>query len=109
MDGLLWRGLRWFYQMRKWRVREAWDELDNQSGMRAMRDRIRRQWWIAITVLAVVALIVFIVMRWGWGFGASTTRTIAISTAGVTDTYETQPGKTLWDWMELLLVPIALA
>ena len=59
--------------------------------------------------LVVLLLIGLVVWRFGTGFGGYETRTTTIEGGTVTDTYETHRGKTLWDWMELLIVPVLLA
>jgi uncharacterized protein YjbI with pentapeptide repeats len=85
-----------------------------------------RSWWqqikqhqvtigvIAIVLVAVIALI--IAGYWfDWtGFNGYNKVTIVHTISGtnagtVTKTEEYQPGKGLWDWLQLLIVPVALA
>jgi len=85
-----------------------------------------RSWWqqikqhrVAIlvgTVVLVVAIALIIIEVWFYGTGfngytqVSTIHTISGPTAGtVTRTELYQPGKTLWDWMQLLFIPVVLA
>jgi uncharacterized protein YjbI with pentapeptide repeats len=85
-----------------------------------------RSWWqqikkhrVAIgvtTAIIVVAVALIIVGYWFdvTGFNGYTQvsiiRTLSGPTAGtVTRTEAYQPGKTLWDWLQLLIVPIVLA
>jgi uncharacterized protein YjbI with pentapeptide repeats len=96
-------------------MREAW------RRYRDWLDSLQPSWlrWIAILASAAAAVLVMGgaiavigTVLYGWsptGFGASTTRTTTVTTGNVVDTYETRPGKTLWDWMGLLLVPLVLA
>lgn len=64
----------------------------------------------ALMIGAAIAIVGAALYSWSpSGFGASTARTTTVTTGNVVDTYETQPGKTLWDWMGLLLVPAILA
>lgn len=72
-----------------------------------MRKRLKynKRFITAIIVLLVVDIAVFIilgyVLKWKWtGFNQ---QTIGPSTS------QYQPGKTLWDWLQLLFIPIALA
>src|SRR6266566_3817511 len=84
-----------------------------------------RSWWqqlrqhrvaiIVTTAITVVAVVLIIVGYWFdvTGFNGytqvSTIRTLSGPTAGsVTRTEVYQPGKTLWDWMQLLIVPVVL-
>ncbi len=67
-----------------------------------------------VTLVVVIALI--IIGYWfNWtGFNGynkvSTVRTIRGTSAGtVTRTEEYQPGKTFWDWLQLLIIPAVLA
>ena len=65
-------------------------------------------------VVVVITLIIAIVLSSGTGFNGynkvTTVHTISGPSAGtVTKTEEYQPGKTLWDWLQLLIVPLALA
>ena len=67
---------------------------------------------IAIAVVAVVLIIVGYWFDWA-GFNGytqvSTIHTLSGPTAGtVTRTEAYQPGKTLWDWLQLLIIPVVL-
>ena len=84
-----------------------------------------RSWWqrirqrrvailvmIAIAVVAVVLIIVGYSFHWA-GFNGyiqvSIVHTLSGPTAGtVTRTEAYQPGKTLWDWLQLLIIPVVL-
>jgi hypothetical protein len=85
-----------------------------------------RSWWqqikkhrVAIEVVAivlVVAITLIIVGYWfDWaGFSGYNKITVAHTISGtnagtVIRTEEYQPGRTLWDWMQLLIVPVVLA
>lgn len=89
-----------------------------------MRARLR-SWWqkiwqhrvaIAVTIFIVIVIVVIIVYTWfnGTGFNGyvqvSTVRTMSGPMAGtVTRTEMYQPGKTLWDLLQLLIVPLVIA
>jgi Pentapeptide repeats (8 copies) len=70
---------------------------------------------IKITTLILLIAILLIVMGYhidGIGFNGGTSVTIATttgSTASITRTVNPQPGKTLWDWLQLLIIPVVLA
>lgn len=69
------------------------------------------KWWIGGAVLVPVA-IALLIYRPGWtGFGPDTTKSTERNAADqVTKTVEAeQSGKTLWDWMSVLGVPLSLA
>jgi uncharacterized protein YjbI with pentapeptide repeats len=85
-----------------------------------------RSWWqqikqhrVAImvaTVVLVVAIALIIIEVWFYGTGfngynqVTTAHTISGLSAGtVTRTEVYQPGKTLWDWLQLLIIPAVLA
>src|SRR6266436_2604800 len=85
-----------------------------------------RSWWqqikkyrVAIGVVAivlVVAITLIIVGYWfDWaGFNGYNKITVAHTISGtnagtVIRTEEYQPGRTLWDWLQLLIIPLALA
>jgi len=77
---------------------------------------IRKHLLVAIIIALVIAAIVLIFVESlinGTGFNAhyttSTTRTISGSPPTITRTETYQPGKTLWDWLQLLIIPLALA
>src|SRR5260370_34966560 len=69
---------------------------------------------IVLIVVVVIALMIVVVLSNGTGLNGynkvSTVHTISGPSAGtVTRTEEYQPGKTLWDWMQLLFIPVVLA
>ncbi len=69
---------------------------------------------IVLVVVVVIALIIAVVLSNGTGFNGynkvSTVHTISGPSAGtVTRTEEYQPGKTLWDLLQLLIIPVVLA
>jgi flagellar biosynthesis/type III secretory pathway M-ring protein FliF/YscJ len=85
-----------------------------------------RSWWqkirqrkIAIVVSTAIAIVVVVLIIAGYSFDragfngytqVSTIRTLSGPTAGTaTRTEVYQPGKTVWDWLQLLIVPLALA
>lgn len=65
--------------------------------------------WLIIGILLVTAF--FIAISWisGTGLNGYTTITTATTIHGVTQTTTYQQGKTLWDWLQLLIVPAVLA
>jgi hypothetical protein len=75
-------------------------------------------WWqrnrkplIIVAALVVAVVLIYAVVRiYGTGFDGynkiTTSRTIGRPT---TMTEEYQPGKSLWDWMSLLIIPVILA
>jgi ABC-type lipoprotein release transport system permease subunit len=83
-----------------------------------------RSWWqyirkhrivaiiIALVIVAMVLIFVESLIN-GTGFNGyyttSTTRTIRGSPPTITRTEIFQPGKTLWDWLQLLIIPAVLA
>jgi hypothetical protein len=75
---------------------------------------LRKHWLLElIAVLLIVLLIGFLWRGWSTGFGARTSTQTTITRTysdGVetTVTKTTARGKTLWNWMELLIVPAAL-
>jgi uncharacterized protein YjbI with pentapeptide repeats len=90
-----------------------------------MRARFR-SWWqqikqhrVAIGVVGIVLVVVVTLIIVGYlfdwtGFNGynkvSTLHTISGPSRGtVTTTEEYQPGKTLWDWLQLLIIPLVLA
>src|SRR3989442_986202 len=67
---------------------------------------------IALVIAAMVLIFVESLIN-GTGFNSyyttSTTRTISGSPPIITRTETYQPGKTLWDWFQLLIIPAVLA
>jgi len=85
-----------------------------------------RSWWqlikqhrvtilvIAFILVIAIALISVVVQFYGTGFNGYNQETIAHTISGpsagtVIRTEVSQPGKTLWDWLQLLIIPIVLA
>jgi uncharacterized protein YjbI with pentapeptide repeats len=77
-----------------------------------------KQHWVAIAVTTAIILVLALLMVCIWfngtGFNGytqvSTIRTLTGPTDGtVTRTETNQPGKTLWDLMQLLIIPVVLA
>ena len=75
---------------------------------------------IIIGCLCVIILMTTESMLHGTGFDENITKSISrtiISTTptsiatptSITTTEQYQPGKTLWDWMQLLIIPVVLA
>src|SRR6266849_8724124 len=68
----------------------------------------------AIILLVSIALIIAGYSIEGTGFNGFTIITTSKTTSGaspptITRTIESQPGKTLWDWLQLLIIPAVLA
>jgi len=69
---------------------------------------------IVLIVVVVIALIIAVVLSNGTGFNGYNKVTIAHTISGtnagtVIKTEEYQPGKALWDWLQLLIIPLVLA
>jgi hypothetical protein len=60
--------------------------------------------WTLTIILVLLILFAFGVQRYGWGWTGFLSYTTPKS-----DTEEFHPGKTLWDLMELLIIPAVLA
>jgi uncharacterized protein YjbI with pentapeptide repeats len=90
-----------------------------------MRARFR-SWWrqiqqhpvvaigLIVALVVVIALISLEIRLYGTGFNGYNKVTIAHIISGtnagtVTRTEEYQPGKALWDWLQLLIIPLVLA
>lgn len=72
--------------------------------------------WLTLILLIAILLVIhgFIVDGWSTGFGSgkTTEKTITeTSSTGKTESTvtKTEPGKTLWDWLDLLIIPAVLA
>src|SRR5260221_11590786 len=93
-----------------------------------MRARLRSWWQKIRKPLAIVGIIVVCALgitlivgiiggylfNWGWtGLNGhnniSTATEITSSPPKITKTLAYQPGKTLWDWLQLLIIPLVLA
>src|SRR2546421_3181607 len=77
-----------------------------------------RRWLITIGIiggcLCAIVLIIIVSMVYGTGLGESIITSLAKATKGTEPTITTiteqhQPGKTLWDWLQLLIIPVVLA
>jgi hypothetical protein len=60
-------------------------------------------------IIAFIVLLFIIGLENGTGFGEYSTVTVTTTARGVTTQTTYQGGKTLWDWLQLLIVPLALA
>lgn len=95
------------------RFRSWWKSI--RSGLHWLWQKIQ-QHPVVTTIIIVVGIAIFItaayLLNWEWvgfkgGFSKVTTTT---ASTGVTMTAtEKSPAKTLWDWLQLLIVPIMLA
>src|SRR5258708_25551234 len=84
------------------------------SMVKAWVQRNRKPLIIVAALVVAVVLIYTVVRFYGTGFDGykkiSTSHIIGGPSSGVvTKTEEDQPGKTLWDWMSLLIIPVILA
>src|SRR5256885_4782173 len=69
---------------------------------------------IIVLLIALIVLIVAVVLSNGTGFNEYTVKSTATETTltpqtKVTTTVQSQPGKTLWDLLQLLIIPFVLA
>jgi uncharacterized protein YjbI with pentapeptide repeats len=70
---------------------------------------------IIINIIIFISIVLFIVasylFHWNWtGLdGGSNIITLMTPVKGGTSTSEQQPAKTLWDWLQLLIIPLMLA
>jgi uncharacterized protein YjbI with pentapeptide repeats len=79
-----------------------------------MEARFRSILVVAIILVVVIALIIMGYNIDGTGFNGYTITTITKTISGVapptnTTTTVYQPGKTIWDWLQLLIIPAVLA
>ena len=68
--------------------------------------------WTSVIVLVLVALFVFGVWHYGWGwtgFYGYPTETQTTTSGNITTVKNRTLDKTLWDWMQLLIIPAVLA
>jgi uncharacterized protein YjbI with pentapeptide repeats len=102
------------------RLRLWWQKSRLRSTLRSWWEQIQKYRRaigvvaIVLVVVVVIALIIIVVLSNGIGINGynkvSTVHTISGPSAGtVTRTEEYQPGKTLWDLLQLLIVPVVLA
>jgi len=80
-------------------------------GAAPVRELSRRSWLIIAASAVVVAFLVSFVIWPAWGYhldwtGLGASRSPVKSPKALFDYY---PSKTLWDWMQLLVVPVVLA
>ena len=64
---------------------------------------------ISTGIIVILVFLLTVGLMNGTGFGAYSTVTITSTAHGVTKLINYQGGKTLWDWLQLLIVPLALA
>jgi hypothetical protein len=82
------------------------------SKLRSLWQKIRRWLFIVlgcIGVCVVLLALVYGVIRFGWGWTGFTGGYSQETVKGTTEDKVYLSSKTLWDWMQLLLVPIMLA
>lgn len=60
-----------------------------------------------VSLVILAALLTFGIWRYGWGWTGFLAYTTTTTTPAGTS-IQTQPGKTLWDWLELLIIPLVL-
>ncbi len=86
--------------------------------LRSWWQKTKQHWMVVVVVVAIVLVVVIALIvvdyRFGWtGFSGYHKVSIATETTSspkkITRTQEDQPGKTLWDWLQLLVVPLVLA
>jgi len=64
--------------------------------------------------LCAIVLIIIVSLVYGTGLGENIITSVSKATKGtepatITITEQHQPGKTLWDWLQLLIIPVVLA
>jgi uncharacterized protein YjbI with pentapeptide repeats len=68
---------------------------------------------LAVVFLLIILIILGYIFNWGWtglnGYKNISTVTSSPPTPKITTTTAYQPGKTLWDWLQLLIIPAVLA
>ncbi len=60
-------------------------------------------------ILLIVIVLIYIGRVYGAGLDGYTQISIAHTIGKITRTEVSQPGKTLWDWLQLLIIPVVLA
>ncbi|MGB8698820.1 MAG: hypothetical protein WCD18_05330 [Thermosynechococcaceae cyanobacterium] len=92
--------------------------LDPSKKLIRLIKQSRIHWkWLIIIALLIAAFAAYQPVLWPDGFGfkadKSVTTTVEKNPQGkrtkIVETTKTDPGKTLWDWLSLLGVPITLA
>ena len=79
-----------------------------------------RSWWKdtvkplevigVLSILIIGIVLIYLVARfYGTGLDGYTQIQVARTTGATTRTEILQPGKTLWDWLQLLIIPVVLA
>ena len=63
----------------------------------------------ALGITLIVGIIGGYLFNWGWTGLIGPTATEITSSPKITKTLAYQPGKTLWDWLQLLIIPLVLA
>ena len=65
---------------------------------------------VVVVIIVVIAFAIYgITLLYGTGFNGYEQISIAHTTGAITKTEVFQPGKTLWDWLQLLIIPIVIA
>jgi len=92
-----------------------------ETWRQKMRQRIRQHpigtmviFVLLIVLIILIVAVILSVLSNGTGFNGYTVKSTATETTlspqtKVTTTTQSQPGKTLWDWLQLLIVPLVLA
>jgi uncharacterized protein YjbI with pentapeptide repeats len=103
-------GTRW----QKSRVHSWWQKI--RPGLGWLWQKMRQHPYIAtgiIVIFIAVTAFVFLVHMFGWawtGFNGGDSKTTTTSTThGITTATEHLLTRTLWDWLQLLIVPLMLA
>lgn len=82
-----------------------------QAWWQAIRRHPVRSIIILVFILLVVFALCVYLFGWGWtGFNGGFSQTTTTSTThGITTATVQPPGKTFWDWLQLLIIPLVLA
>jgi uncharacterized protein YjbI with pentapeptide repeats len=90
----------------------------------AMEEQAKQQqiWWkknqrllviVGVVIIVLFILIALAIYSFGWDWtglnGGYSTRTTMSTSHGITTTTQKPPGKTLWDLLQLVIIPVALA
>ena len=70
--------------------------------------------FLVVLIALVIVVIIGYILNWDWtginsSINTSITTEIKSSPPKITRTISQQPGKTLWDWLQLLIIPAVLA
>jgi hypothetical protein len=86
------------------------------AGLRSWWQKIKKPLAIvgiivvcALGITLIVGIIGGYLLNWGWTGLNGPTATEITSSPKITKTLAYQPGKTLWDWLQLLIIPLVLA